>query len=77
MTIEELKTASREGGRSDRFSSNHNVIVQPNRAELARTAAGMIAAASLISIAQRGVFNIALGRRLHAGTGVRTPGCRH
>ena len=60
MTIEELKTASREGRRSDRFSSNHNVIVQPNRAELARTAAGMIAAASLISIAQRGVFNIAL-----------------
>ena len=67
MTIEEFKTASREGGRSDRFSSNHNVIVQPNRAELARTAAGMIAAASLISIAQRGVFNLAL-------SGGSTPG---
>ena len=42
-------------------------IVQPNRAELARTAAGMIAAASLISIAQRGAFNIAL-------SGGSTPG---
>ena len=41
-------------------SGSNHLIVQPNRAEFARTAAGMIAAASLISIDQRGAFNIAL-----------------
>ena len=37
-----------------------DVIVQPNGAQFALTAAGMIAAASLISIEQRGAFNVAL-----------------
>ncbi len=37
-----------------------SVIVQPGQPDFAITAAGMIAAASLISIGQRGVFNIAL-----------------
>lgn len=37
-----------------------SVIVQPGQPDFAVTAVGMIAAASLISIAQRGVFNIAL-----------------
>ena len=37
-----------------------SVIVQPGQPEFAVAAAGMIAAASLISIGQRGVFNIAL-----------------
>lgn len=42
------------------FPRSGKVIVQPNIAEFARTAAGMIAAASLISIELRGAFNIAL-----------------
>ena len=42
------------------FPRSGRVIVQPDRAELALTAAGMIAAASLISIEQRGAFNVAL-----------------
>lgn len=37
-----------------------SVIVQPSHHDFAITAAGMIAAASLISIGQRGVFNVAL-----------------
>ena len=45
------------GGDSDRTG---RVIVQHTRSEFARTAVGMIAAAALISIEQRGVFNIAL-----------------
>lgn len=45
------------GEDSDRTGS---VIVQPNRSEFALAAVGMIAAASLISIDQRGAFNIAL-----------------
>ena len=42
------------------FPRGDEVIVQPNRSELAETAAGMVAAASLISIEQRGAFNVAL-----------------
>ena len=49
-----------KGGRANPLLSDRNVIVQPNRTELAHTAAGMIAAASLISMDQRGAFNIAL-----------------
>ena len=37
-----------------------SVIIQPDRTQLAQVAAGMITAASLISIDQRGVFHIAL-----------------
>ena len=59
MTTQE-SLFERFGEGETKGSSSNNLIVQPNRAELARTAAGMIAAASLISIAQRGVFNIAL-----------------
>ena len=36
------------------------VIIRPNRSELALAAAGMIAAVSLVSIQQRGAFNVAL-----------------
>lgn len=42
------------------FQGTSHLIVQPNRTELVQTAAGMIVAASLISISQRGFFNIAL-----------------
>ncbi len=42
------------------FPRGDKVIVQPSSAELAETAAGMVAAASLISIEQRGAFNVAL-----------------
>ena len=37
-----------------------SVIVQPDSSEFALAATGMVAAASLISVAQRGVFNMAL-----------------
>lgn len=40
--------------------SDDNIIIQQDRTELAETAASMILAASIISIAQRGVFTIAL-----------------
>ena len=60
MTNEESKTKVGESGRTNRFYSNRSVIVQPNQTEFAQTAAGMITAASLISIEQRGAFNIAL-----------------
>ena len=66
MTTQESAFERNEVGRN-KGSTSQNLIVQPNRAELARTAAGMIAAASLISIAQRGVFNLAL-------SGGSTPG---
>ena len=54
-----LVKEQRPGSVAD-FPQSTNVIVQPNGAEFALTAAGMIAAASLISIEQRGVFNVAL-----------------
>ena len=54
-----LVKEQRLGSRADPPQSG-KVIVQPNGAEFALTAAGMIAAASLISIEQRGVFNVAL-----------------
>ena len=59
MTTQESEFERIEVGRN-KGSSIHIPIVQPNRAEFARTAAGMITAASLISIEQRGAFNIAL-----------------
>ncbi len=60
ITDKESKTEVSESGRANPFLSDRNMIVQPNRTELAHTAAGMIAAASLISNDQRGAFNIAL-----------------
>ncbi|MDE0142666.1 MAG: 6-phosphogluconolactonase [Caldilineaceae bacterium] len=54
-----LDKEQRLGSRADSPQSGR-VIVQPNGAEFALTAAGMIAAASMISIEQRGVFSVAL-----------------
>ena len=47
-------------GLSATLPMSGRVIIQPNGSEFARTAAGMVAAASLISISERGVFNVAL-----------------
>lgn len=58
------KSEDLDGSQIHGFSSaiprSGSVIVQPGQPEFALTAAGMIAAASLISIEQRGVFNVAL-----------------
>lgn len=42
------------------FYPSQNVIIQPGGAKFVETAASMVLAASIISIAQRGVFTIAL-----------------
>ena len=49
-----------EGGDRESLQRNQNVIIQPDQTEFVETAASMILAASIISIAQRGVFTIAL-----------------
>ena len=47
-------------GLSTAFPRSGSVIIQPGRREFAVAAAGMVAAASMISIEQRGSFNVAL-----------------
>ena len=54
--------SSAERGKSPRkeIFSDYSIIISTSRAKLARTAAAMFAAASLISISERGAFNVAL-----------------
>ncbi len=59
MTTQESAIGHDEAS-GNRDLAKNNLIVQPNRVELVQAAAGMIAAASLISNDQRGAFNIAL-----------------
>lgn len=61
VTTTENSNSERDPVRGrQRARSSDNIVIQPNRNQLADTAASMILAASLISIAQRGVFTIAL-----------------
>lgn len=75
MTAQESAIGHDEAN-ANRDLAKNNLIVQPNRVELVQAAAGMIAAASLISIDQRGAFNIALAGGSTPGPVYELLGCR-